>query len=376
MTHIYIIAGEPSGDRIGAELMASLTTLYEGNVRFSGIGGDHMTKAGLRSLFPMQDIALMGFAEVVPHLSRLKKRLKQTIEDIRDKQPDILITIDSPGFTFRVAKAVHTMPMKKVHYVAPTVWAYKPERAKKTAALFDHLLVLLPFETPYFEKEGLPTTFIGHPTVWRNRTRAHAQQSDENLRLAMLPGSRIGELKRHLPIYRETAERLLQEHLTLEIIMLSLPHLKETLTQLTADWPFHVRIITDESQKLDVLASCNAALAKSGTVTLECALARVPTITTYKANPISAFLVRRILKTPFVNLINIVAGKEIVPEYLQEQCRADILVPALSHLLKDITAAEAQREELSAPLNALGVSQEEAPSDIAAKVIQQLAHPA
>lgn len=366
--HIAIIAGEVSGDMLGADLMQALKAQL-GEVSFSGVGGDHMSRQGLNSLFPMQEIALMGFAEILPHLFRIKRRMREAIEALRTNPPDILITIDSPGFTFRVAKALQELPFPKVHYVAPTVWAYKPERAAKTAALFDHLLALLPFEPPYFEKEGMKASFIGHPSVWRNKDITPLPQPQPTL--ALLPGSRRGELKRHLPIFQQTVQKLKNQLPELSCVMPIPPHLFQEVSAKVKRWDVDVRMIESEAEKLPTLAGCTAALAKSGTVSLELACAKLPTVTTYRASPLTAFLVRRMWNSPFVNLVNLIAHKAIVPEHLQEACNSETLSKALLPLLSDSDARDAQIVEFDAALHALGRDDEESPSAKAAHIIAE-----
>lgn len=365
--HICLIAGEVSGDMLGADLVASLKARFPG-ARFSGVGGEHMSKQGLKSYFPMEDIALMGFAEIIPHLFTIKKRMKQTIQAIREQQPDILITIDSPGFTFRIVKALTDIDCPKIHYVAPTVWAYKPERAAKTAALFDHLLTLLPFEPLYFEKEGLKTDFIGHPTIWRHRALT-LSTGQNDLTLALLPGSRRGELKKHLPVFKETVAKLVQNIPNLKCVMPLPDHLAADVEALVKSWALPIEIVAGEAKKMEALSSASAALAKSGTVSLELACAHLPTVTMYRANPISAYLIRRMIKSNYVNLVNIVADKLVIPEYLQEDCNAENLAQAVLPLLMSEEKRNEQIQEFDVVLEQLGRSAAQSPSDKAAEII-------
>ena len=355
MTSLYIIAGESSGDLIGARFLQALPN----EIEMHGIGGPLMESAGLSSLFPMQEIALMGFAEVLPHIFRLKRRIKETVLDILKKQPDVVVTIDSPVFTFRVAKQLRESGYtgKLVHYVAPSVWAYKPERAAKTAALFDMLLVIFPFEPPYFTKHGLATEYVGHPIPWEWRDAANQpafNKTEGSFLLGMLAGSRKGEVNRHLPIFKNTVELLLEEIPNLEVMLPVRPHLAEHVRSSIADWPVKTHIIEGDDNKQSAFKACDMILAKSGTVSVECAMAGVPTITTYRANPISAWMVKRMIQIPFVNLINITANQPIIPELLQEECTAKNLAAAILSLHSDEAAQQQQLKASAEVLEKLG----------------------
>jgi len=357
---IYVIAGEASGDILGGRLMAQLKDKREG-IRFVGIGGPKMIEQGLESLFPMQDLSLMGLAEILPHLPRLLKRIKQTLADIESQKPQVLLTIDAPGFCFRVARKLERRNIKLVHYVAPSVWAWKPGRAKKVAGFLDHLLTLLPFEPAYFERHGLATTFVGHSVVegeaghgdgegFRKRFNidAHAPL------LVLLPGSRRGEIERLLPVFCQTAQHLSAGHQGLKIIIPTLGSLKAHLAQAVKAWPIDVQIVEGDRDKFDSFAAADVALAASGTVALELAMAGTPSVIGYKVNSLTAWLLKKMIKTRYVNLINIVLGREVVPEYLQEKCRADLLAKALSGLLENENIASEQIEAANQALKQLG----------------------
>ncbi len=353
MASFAIIAGESSGDLLGARLMQALPV----NSQFIGVGGPLMEGAGLKSLFPMSDIALMGFAEILPHIFKLKRRIKETVAAILAANPDCVITIDSPGFCFRIAKQLREQGYggKLIHYVAPTVWAYKPERAAKTAALFDALMVILPFEPPYFEKEGMDVAYVGHPIPWewRGETEQPAK-NDNTYRIGMLAGSRAGEVKRHLPIFKRTAELLKKEIPNLSILLPVRPHLAEKVRTKTAHWPVPVEIIVGDEGKQAAFKRCDMLLAKSGTVSVECAMAGVPTITTYRANPLSVWLVRKMITINHINLINITANAPIIPELIQEDCTPENLASEILKLKNDPAAQAEQITRSEAVLQTLG----------------------
>lgn len=377
---IALIAGEASGDRLGGRLMAALRHCEQSEAiqpQFIGIGGVMMEAQGLRSLFDMQELSLMGFAEVLPHARRLTRRIRETVAFIEREKPDVLVTIDSPGFTFRVVKKLRERGIVRprlIHYVAPTVWAYKPKRAAKTAALFDALLVLLPFEPPYFEREGLPTHFIGHAVteddykpaeakVFRAR---HGIAEDARL-LCVMPGSRRGELTQLLPVFTKA---LRQMEVPLRLVIPSTTHSAALLERLQPHWPSVPIIVTDEAEKRAAMLASDLALAKSGTVTLEAAMAGLPMITAYKVNPLSAWLLRRMITTRYVNLINILMEREVIPEYLQQECTPEILSAALSGLAKNADKRAAQKRDYAEALRRLSSPQiGKSPSHLAAEIV-------
>lgn len=377
--HIALIAGETSGDQLGGWLMEALCARAP-ELQFTGIGGATMQAQGLHSLFPMQELSLMGFVEIIPHIFRLQRRIRQVVAHITETRPDIVVTIDSPGFNFRVIKAVrlsgmHPLP-RFMHYVAPTVWAYKPERAAKTAALVDELLALLPFEPPYFEKEGLRTHFVGHEIAWWWKEKgdgaafraAHRIAAEAPL-LAVFPGSRRGELKRMLPVYAEAVARLHPRISGLEVVLQVPEALMAEVTHATHDWPVPRQIISNTENKKGLFAAATVGLAKSGTIGLECALAGLASVTTYRANALSAMIVRRMLKTPYVNLANILLERAVIPELLQENCTGPLLAEALAPLLCQELARAAQRHALAPVATLLGASAPQSPSSKAAEII-------
>lgn len=375
--HIFLIAGEPSGDALGARLMAALTRLTGGEARFSGIGGDLMAAEGLHSLFPMAELSHFGLLEVLPHLRSLMRRMDETTEAIVNGRPDVVVTIDSPGFTVRVARTVRErLPgVPLVHYVAPTVWAWKPERAAKFAKVFDHLLAILPFEPPYFEVEGLACTFVGHSVVesgagkgdaGRFRAR-HGIVEGERL-LCVLPGSRRGEVRRLLPLFGETLERLKHRHPTLVAVVPTVSGVRERVMSAVSGWPVRTLVIEGEQDKYDAFAASRAALAASGTVALELALARLPSVIGYRLHPLTAMIARRLIKVRYVNLVNLMLDRMLVPELLQEDCRPDRLAAAVDRLLSDPAARAEQIDGVAEVARWLGQGGEP-PAERAARVV-------
>lgn len=374
MTRIFIIAGEASGDVLGHRLMTALHRL-DPAIAFTGIGGARMAEAGLTSLFPMQELALMGLAEILPKVLHLQRRLKQTIAAIQAQKPDILVTIDSPGFTLRVLKAIGPGGPKRVHYVAPQVWAWRQERVKHFPGLWEELLCLLPFEPDFFAPHGLHPVFTGHPVLESGADkgdaaafRARHNLAPDAVPIMLMPGSRVTETKRLLPVFRQTLALLNAEQKKLVPVLAAASGIADAVAAQTTDWRVRPIIVRGIAERYDAFAACKAALTKSGTSTLELAMAGVPMAVTYRVNPISGFLGRRLIKVPYVAMINLLAGKALVPELLQEQCRPDILADTLLSLLRDPAKAAAQREGFAAALASLRAPAG-APSDAAAQAV-------
>ena len=371
--HIYLIAGEPSGDIIGARLINSIQSKTNNKCFISGVGGKEMEKLGFKSLFPMSEITVMGLAEVIPSLPNLFMRIRQTIADITKKNPCIVVTIDAPDFSFRILKKISKSEIPLVHYVAPSVWAWKPGRAKKIAQFLNKLLTLFPFEPPYFEKEGLHTVFVGHPIVESKagmgegiifRKKHNIPRSAKVL--SILPGSRVGEIKRLLPIIMNVISSL--DHKNLFIILPTLDNLVDHIKNLLKRWNISTIVITTIEEKYAALAASDVAIAASGTVSLELAMARVPNISIYKFNPITAFIGRRLVKTKFSNLVNILLDKEVVPELIQEKCNSDLILNEIKKLLDNAEISELQLKNFDIAIKQL-TNNSAKPSDKAANVI-------
>jgi len=381
MKRVFLIAGEPSGDALGGRLMESIKKRTSNTVTFSGVGGPTMATQGLQSLFPMSDLSVMGLAEVLPRLPRLISRIRTTAEAIAEQQPSVVVMIDAPDFCFRVAKkikATHpTIPI--VHLVAPTVWAWRPGRAHRVAQFLDHMLCLLPFEPPYFEREGLKATFIGHPVIEGGADhgdgaafrRRHHIAEDVPI-LAVLPGSRTGEITRHLPIFRETLGRLIGTHPGLTCVIATVPHVADRVRTATQDWPTPVILIDGTgdgaSEKYAAFAAANVALAASGTVSVELALAGCPTVVAYRVNAATAFIAKRLIRVKYASLVNLIADEEIIPEFIQDTCRPEVLANAVSDLLINTDAQTAQKVAFKKAVADLGQGGPP-PSDRAADVI-------
>jgi len=378
---IYLVAGEPSGDAIGARLMNALSEISNQEIEFAGIGGEAMIANGFDSLFPIVELSVMGLVEVVPHARRILNRINQVSKDIDKRRPDIVVTIDSPSFSIRVAKKISNLNIPKVHYVAPTVWAWRPWRVNKFQRYYDHLLTILPFEASYFERVGLTTKFVGHPVLEYGvddtdglgfRSRHGISETDRLI--CLLPGSRLGEIVSHLKIFGDTIDLLHGDNKPHRSTIPTLPHLADRIREGTANWKHKPIIIDSPLEKYEAMAASDVALAASGTVALETAIAKLPTVIAYRVNPITAFLIRRLIKVNFANILNIIAEREIIPECLQEHCRPDILRDELAHLLN---GGGLLQINTAAPFIRTLYSSDSAPSKTAAKyLIKNVLHQA
>jgi lipid-A-disaccharide synthase len=342
---VYLVAGEASGDTLGARLMSALHARRP-DLDFAGIGGTQMAAQGLDSLFPMQDLALMGFLEVLPRLHHLRRRLHEAVADIAKRRPDVVVTIDSPGFTLRLLKAIQSLGVKRAHYVAPQAWAWRERRARNFRGLWDQLLCLLPFEPVFFARHGLAATFVGHPVLEGGADHGDAARfrkkhavDAKTLVLTLMPGSRRTEVARLLPILGGTLRRLPD---VVPVVPVA-ASLEEAVCAGTQHWPRPAVLVSETETKHDAFAASAAALTKSGTSTLELAMAGVPMVVTYRVNPLTAAIARRLLTVSHVSLMNLLAGREVVPELLQEDCTPDRLAKAVRSLLDDPSAVMAQR---------------------------------
>ncbi len=369
---IFIIAGEASGDFLGAQLLRSLQAINP-NLEIHGIGGSQMAASGLQSLFPMAELSVMGISEIVPHFRKFLKRLKQTKAAIEALQPDVLITIDSPGFCLKIAKYAKQLEIPVVHYVAPSVWAWRPGRARKLASLkLGHLLCLLPFEPPYFTLHGIPATFVGHPiteVILPDDTtfRKENQISVEATLICLLPGSRKNEVEQHLKIFLEAVTKLPLAR-RIEVVIPTLPHLLPYIEPLLKDAAITVKLVTSASQKWQAFMQSSIALAASGTVSLELAYVGVPQVIAYKVSKLTYWLAKCLVKVKYASLVNILNQQMVVPECLQNQCTVTHLAQQMENILNDSNYQKQTRKLYTKAIDALQPPQGSS-SDIAAAII-------
>ncbi|KFE35325.1 lipid-A-disaccharide synthase [Thioclava atlantica] len=327
---VFVIAGEASGDKLGGALMAGLETLAPG-IEWQGIGGPEMETKGLQSRFPMEELSVMGIMEVLPKYRHLKRRIAETAEAVVAMAPDALITIDSPDFCLRVARlAKQKRPdLKVIHYVAPSVWAWRPGRAQKMAQVVDHVLALLPFEPPYMEAAGMSCDFVGHPVVAEPRAGAaeaaafreiHMIDAEQPLALC-LPGSRRGEVKRLGPRFDEALMQLRDREPGLRVVLPTVRGVAGMVREMTARWPVPPIVVESAEDKRAAFAAADIALAASGTVSLELAANRVPMVIAYDASFLTWHLIWRMLRIDTVTLVNLVSETRAVPEFLGPDCK-------------------------------------------------------
>ncbi|MGH1452969.1 MAG: lipid-A-disaccharide synthase [Paracoccaceae bacterium] len=347
MKRVFLIAGEASGDRLGAALMAGLKSL--GPVEFSGVGGPLMQAEGMESLFPMDELSVMGLAEILPKYPALRRRMIQTADAVLAEKPDVLITIDSPDFCLRVAKRVKaSSDIRTVHYVAPTVWAWRAGRAAKMARHIDQVLALFPFEPPYMQAAGMECDFVGHPVVAEPQVgageiadfRAKYGLGDAPL-LLVLPGSRRGEVARLTPVFGEVLAQIAAKRPDLRMVLPTTANVTGLVQELCADWSVKPLILDPRdmnsavylSEKRSAFAASDAALAASGTVSLELAAARTPMVIAYDMSWLSRQIIGRMLLTDTVTLVSLVSQTRVIPEFIGDNCRADLIAPAVLGVL-------------------------------------------
>ena len=377
---VYVIAGEASGDLLAAPVMRSLSDMTDQRIRFAGIGGQAMSDEGLQSFFPMEELSVMGVFEVAPKVPHLLKRIRQTVDDIIARQPDIVLTVDSPDFCFRVIKRLKRRGFTKpcIHYVAPSVWAWRPKRAQYVAQFLDHLFCLLPFEPQYFEVHGLESTYVGHSAIEGGAMNASSNRFREKYGIAatetiltLLPGSREGEINRHLELFINAAQEVQNRYQPLRLVCPTLPHLKNRLQDGLDSAGMQGLVIDNPADKYDAFAASAAALAASGTVTLELALTNTPTVVSYKMSPLTGFLAKRLVILEYVSLVNLILRRKVLPEHLLEQANVSNLSDSLIDLL-DGPGARQQKDAFIELRERLRVDDKVRPSQIAAQKLLQL----
>jgi lipid-A-disaccharide synthase len=382
----FVIAGEASGDVLGAKLIAELKAQNSG-AEFLGVGGRLMKEQGLVSIFPMEELSVMGFLEVLPHIPKLLRRIKQTADQIAKTQPDFVITIDSPDFCFRVMKVLKrnksaSKNIKKVHLIAPSVWAYREGRAEKISKLYDLLLTILPFEPPYFEKYGLKTVFIGHPIVENAPDFSKKNELNEIFRkkrnialeheiVCLVPGSRNGEVTRIFPELIKAANVLGRKKPNLKVVIPLIEKTRELVSQMAKSLEVEYFLVEKEEKEAAFFAS-NFAVAKSGTNTVELSLYQIPMIVVYKLNFLTHFLVKRMVKINFANLVNLILNREVIPEMLQKKCEGEKIAAALEKLMSNKSEAQRQIDESKKALKLMGLGFVQNPSQKAAQEILRI----
>jgi lipid-A-disaccharide synthase len=372
---LFIIAGEPSGDALGAALIAALRERTAGCLRIAGIGGEEMAAQGLQSLVPIADLAVAGVAEVLPRALLILRRVRETVAAIRALRPDAVVTIDSSGFTWRIAQRLRRQgeQMPLIHYVAPMVWAWRGGRARRMARWYDHLLTLLPFEPPYFERVGLAASYVGHPVLESGADRgdavrfraAHAIPGDA-LVISVLPGSRGGEVRRLMPVFGATLRRLETMVGPFRVAVPTVATVAEAVAKGVVGWPGRPIVLRERGDKYDAFAASRAALAVSGTVALELALAGLPMVVAYRLSRLSEAVIDRLVKIRQMNLVNLLLDRPLVSEHLRQACAPEPLAAALAEVIQDERVRSAHRkgyDEAMRRLRADGLSPSRAAAD-------------
>lgn len=360
---LMLICGEPSGDQLGGQLMAALKTLAGERVTITGVGGPAMAAQGLQSLFPLNDTAVMGLREVVPKIPKILRRVRDAADYALATHPDAVVLIDSPDFTHRIGKSlkISDPSLRIVNYVAPQVWASRQYRAKKMAKYVDLVLALLPFEVPFFERHGVHAEFVGHPVIERkakmvggDALRVRLGIAPDAPLLAVLPGSRTSEIRFILPQFRDAVRLIAARVPGLQTIIPVVPHVSARVHEAVADWPAPLHLVESENDKFAAFDAADAALAASGTVTTELALARTPMVVGYRLGALTYALGRRFFKLPYFTLVNLLLNRGAVPEFLQAECNPQNLADAVVPLLMDKAKADAQVCDLDEAAKLLG----------------------
>ena len=376
---IWLVAGEDSGDQLGAKLMRAVRDAAP-EVAFGGVGGEAMAEAGFVSLFPLDDVAVMGYLPVLARARTLLRRIRETAEAVVRARPDVLVIIDSPGFTHAVAKRVRKAApgIPIIDYVSPSVWAWRPWRAKGMRAFIDHVMALLPFEPDaHLRLGGPPCTYVGHPLI--ERLPDLRPTDPERLRraatpysLVILPGSRRSEIERLMPVFGQALERVARA-LPVEAVLPAVTRHRALIERLAATWPAPVRIVTGEAEKYAAFRSARAALAASGTVTLELALAGVPMVVAYKVSRAEEVIARRLIQVPTIVLPNLILAENAMPEFVQADCTPGRLAEALSPLLTGGPDRDAQSAALSRIDDRMRLPGVDTPSRAAARIVLRMA---
>jgi lipid-A-disaccharide synthase len=377
---VFIIAGEESGDRLGGALIEALRRRVGTGVAFEGIGGRAMAAQGVESLFPTDHLAIVGISAIPRRLPAILRDIRRAAERVVAVRPDVLVIIDSPDFTHRVARRVRAAApeIPIVDYVSPTVWAWRPGRARAMRAYVDHVLALLPFEpAAHVRLGGPPCTFVGHPLAEEiarlrpNAEEARRRDADPPLVL-VLPGSRSGEIARHLAVFGAAVGLLAQRHGALDVVLPSVPHLAERVRAGVADWPVRPRVVVAQADKWAAFRTARAALAASGTVTLELAVAGIPTVVAYRVSMLTELVYRAFVRVPTIVLANLVLGDNVMPQLVQRDATPERLAAEMTRLIGDTPERRAQVDAFARLDDVMAIGRTR-PSEAAADVVIEVA---
>ena len=371
MKKIFILTGEPSGDKLASEVIINLNKINQ-KIEYLGVCGSHLKSLGIRSIYDQKEITFLAFTDVLLNFFKIKKKIDYTIKEILNFNPDILFTVDSPDFSLRVSKKVKQINpnIKTIHYIAPKVWAWREGRVKKMKKFLDHVLLLFNFEKKYFDKENLKSTFVGHPLLddKSEKNNISINQVIDKKIISIFAGSRISEINMHMPILINFIKKMNNKNFEYNYVFHSTEKLSEKIKGMIKENNLHnVDVIHDEKLKSNILKQSIFAIVKSGTVSLEVCKNNIPSIIIYKMNFFNYLLAKSLLNIKFVNMVNIINNKEVIPELIQKECNSDEIYRAVNYLLKKPDLVKNQLFEINKTLNEIKSSTSS--TDQASKVV-------
>ena len=371
MKKIFILTGEPSGDKLASEVVKKIIN-FDKDINFLGVCGKHLKALGINSIFDQNEITYLAFSDIILNIFKIRKKINHTVNEIIKFQPDILFTVDSPDFSLRVSKKVKQINpnIKTIHYIAPKVWAWREGRVKKMKKFLDHVLLLFNFEKKYFDKENLKSTFVGHPLLddQLEKNNISIKQIIDKKIISIFAGSRISEINMHMPILIDFIKKMNNKNFDYKYVFHSTEKLSEKLKAMIKENNLHnVDVIHDEKLKSNILKQSIFAIVKSGTVSLEVCKNNIPSIIIYKMNFFNYLLAKSLLNIKFVNMVNIINNKEVIPELIQKECNSDEIYRAVNYLLKKPDLVKNQLLEINKTLNEIKSSTSS--TDQASKVV-------
>ena len=371
MKKIFILTGEPSGDKLASEVVKKIININK-DINFLGVCGKHLKALGINSIFDQNEITYLAFSDIILNIFKIRKKINHSVNEIIKFQPDILFTVDSPDFSLRVSKKVKQINpnIKTIHYIAPKVWAWREGRVKKMKKFLDHVLLLFNFERKYFDKENLKSTFVGHPLLddQLEKDNISIKQIIDKKIISIFAGSRISEINMHMPILINFIKKMNNKNFDYNYVFHSTEKLSEKLKAMIKENNLHnVDVIHDEKLKSNILKQSIFAIVKSGTVSLEVCKNNIPSIIIYKMNFFNYLLAKSLLNIKFVNMVNIINNKEVIPELIQKECNSDEIYRAVNYLLKKPDLVKNQLLEINKTLNEIKSSTSS--TDQASKVV-------
>ena len=365
MKKIFILTGEPSGDKLASKVISKLK-IKEHDIQYSCVGGSHLNSLGIKSIFDLKEITYIGFTSVLLNIFKIRNKINKTVEEIIKFNPDILFSVDSPDFTLRVAEKVKKLnsKIKTIHYVAPQVWVWREGRVKKFKKFLDHILLLFDFEKKYFDKENIPNTFVGHPLLEQeinNKIDLSSMISSDKKIISIFSGSRLSEINLLLPILIDFIEMMNKKFNNFTFVFHATEESKDLIkNKINSEKLNNVDVVSDENIKSQILQKSVFAVSKSGTVSLEICKAKIPSIIIYKMNFLNYLIVKMLVKVKYANIINIINDKEIIPELIQKECNSREVYNSVIYFLKNPDLMKKQVNQCQKTLNSLenGLSSE------------------